>query len=63
MSSRLHITLSITALALMISANPVTARGPQKLVTTDQSQIAGRDLEDRLHAQHSRPRVSALLIP
>jgi ketosteroid isomerase-like protein len=38
-SSRLHITLSITALAVMLSANPVTARGPQKLVTTDQSQI------------------------
>ena len=37
MSSRLHIALATTALALMFSANPVTARAQQKLV--DQAQI------------------------
>jgi ketosteroid isomerase-like protein len=39
MSSRLHIALATTALALMFSANPVTARAQQKLVTADQVQI------------------------
>jgi len=39
MSSRLHITLATTALVLMFSANPVTARAQQKLVTADQAQI------------------------
>jgi len=39
MSSRLHIALATTALALMFSANPVTARAQQKLVTADQAQI------------------------
>jgi len=39
MSSRLHIGLATTALALVFSANPVTARAQQKLVTADQAQI------------------------
>jgi hypothetical protein len=39
MSSRLHIALATTALALMFSANPVTATAQQKLVTADQAQI------------------------
>jgi ketosteroid isomerase-like protein len=39
MSSRLHIALATTALALMFSVNPVTARAQQKLVTADQAQI------------------------
>ena len=39
MSSRLHIVVATTALALMLSANPVPARAQQKLVTTDQAQI------------------------
>jgi ketosteroid isomerase-like protein len=39
MSSRLHLAFTTTALALMIYANPVTARGKQKLVTAEQSQI------------------------
>jgi hypothetical protein len=39
MSSRLHITLATTALALMFSANLVTGRAQQKLVTADQAQI------------------------
>jgi hypothetical protein len=38
-SSRLHIALATTALALMFSVNPVTARAQQKLVTADQAQI------------------------
>jgi hypothetical protein len=38
-SSRLHIALAITALALMFSVNPVPARAQQKLVTADQAQI------------------------
>jgi ketosteroid isomerase-like protein len=39
MSSRLHLAFTTTALALMIYANPVTARGQQKIVTAEQSQI------------------------
>jgi hypothetical protein len=39
MSSRLHITLATTALALMFSADPVTARAQQKPVTAYQAQI------------------------
>ena len=39
MSSRLHIALATTALALMFSANPVTARAQQKRLTADQAQI------------------------
>ena len=39
MSSRLHIALATTALALMFSVNPVTARAQQKLVTADQTEI------------------------
>jgi Domain of unknown function (DUF4440) len=39
MSSRLHIALVTITWALMFSANPVTARPQQKLVTTDQAQI------------------------
>jgi ketosteroid isomerase-like protein len=39
MSSRLHIALATTALALTFSANLVTARAQQKLVTADQVQI------------------------
>jgi Domain of unknown function (DUF4440) len=39
MSSRLHIILTTTALALMFSANPVTVRAQQRLVTANQAQI------------------------
>ena len=39
MSSRLHIAVATTVLALMFSAIPVTARAQQKLVTADQVQI------------------------
>ncbi len=39
MSSRLQIALATTALALTFSANPVTARAQQKLVTAEQAQI------------------------
>jgi len=39
MSSRLHIGLATTALALTFSANPVVARAQQKPVTADQAQI------------------------
>jgi hypothetical protein len=38
MTSRLHIALATTALALMFSANTVTARAQQKLVTADRAQ-------------------------
>jgi hypothetical protein len=39
MSSRLHIALATTALALMFSVNPVTATAQQKLVTAEQAEI------------------------
>jgi hypothetical protein len=39
MSSRLHITLATTALALMFSANPLLREPQQKPVTADQAQI------------------------
>jgi hypothetical protein len=39
MSSRLHLALTTTALALILSAYPVTARAQQNLVTADKAQI------------------------
>jgi ketosteroid isomerase-like protein len=39
MSSRLHIALAITAIALIFSVNPVTATAQQKLVTAEQAEI------------------------
>lgn len=39
MSSRLHIALATTALALMFSVTPVTARAQQNLIPADQAQI------------------------
>jgi hypothetical protein len=38
-SSRLHTAVATTALALMFSANPVTATAQQKLANADQAQI------------------------
>jgi hypothetical protein len=39
MSSRLHLALSTTALAVMLSAHPLTARAQQNIVTADKAQI------------------------
>jgi ketosteroid isomerase-like protein len=39
MSSRPHLALTTTALALILSAHPVTARAQQNLVTADKAQI------------------------
>jgi hypothetical protein len=52
MSSRLHMTLATTALALMFSANPVTARAQQKPVTADQAQIV--DTVSTIYSREAR---------